>query len=189
MKRLLYFAMAIITSLAFTACGDDNDGPSVSLNPQEDAAGTYSGTWTINIIKETTPVGEATTKETLYSGTPSGSVVLTAAAQYIADIEFVNDVLNEYMGDPLKGKINIAQTSNGYTLFNFASIKSAEDGIVGDGYGASISVNNELTISSFTRVEKVQEEVIIGYDRRNRPIYKVAEVKTTYDLSFTGVKQ
>lgn len=189
MKKLLYFAMAIVTSLTFIACGDDNDGTSVSTNPQVDAAGTYSGTWTINIVKKTTPVGSATTTEVLYDGTNEGSIVLTAASQYVVDVEFVSDVLKQYMGDPLKGKLNIAQTTNGYTIYNFNAVTSADNGIIGKGYGGSITSTNNLVINKFERSDKETTEVQIGVDRRGRPIMKSAEIETSYVLSFSGAKK
>lgn len=185
MKKLLYFAMAIVTSLTFIACNDDNDGASVSSNPQVDAAGTYSGTWTINIVKKTTPVGEPTTTEELFAGTDEGSIVLSAASQYVANVEFVSEVLKQYMGETLEGKLNIAASTSGYTIYNFCAITSADNGIISKGYGGSIT-NNELSIKNFERSDKETTEVQTGVDKKGKPVMKTFEIETSYVLSFKG---
>ena len=188
MKKLLYFAMAIVTSLTFIACNDDNDGASVSSNPQVDAAGTYSGTWTINIVKKTTTIGEPTTTEELFSGTDEGSIVLSTASQYVANVEFVSDILEEYMGDALEGKLNIAATTSGYTIYNFSAVTSADEGIIGKGYGGSIT-KNELFIKNFERSDKESTEIQIGVNKKGKPIMKQVEIETSYVLSFKGSRK
>lgn len=192
MKRILYFAVVILTSLAFTACGDDDD-VNAPTNPQNDVAGTYSGEWTI-YVEETDEFadGSPTIKKTIFSGTDNGSVILTAASQYVLEIRFISEKVNEYLGENLKSnKINVTKTSNGYFIYNPKKFVSKEDEttIADESYGATISEDNKLIIGKFVHSEQKIEEVQTGTDRRGRPIMKASTVTTTSTVTFSGTKQ
>lgn len=180
-----------MTSLAFTACGDDDDA-NASTNPQIDVAGTYAGEWTIEVVQTNEFAdGSPTTEKSLYSGVEDGNVILTAGESYIADVSLVGTKLSEYIGNEQNVKVNVIHTTSGYTLYNPKNKTYDEDGVKMKvaNFTATISENKELIIENFSRSEEETKEVQVGVDRRGRPIMKASTVTTNYTISFTGTKQ
>jgi hypothetical protein len=76
MKKIIYSLFAILTVCSiFASCGDDNEATAPSGNPATAAAGTYSGTFTRVLDKDTV--------------TAEGTITVTATdSMYCADLKF-----------------------------------------------------------------------------------------------------
>lgn len=133
MKKLLsglflMFAMG----LTFTACSDDDDDVIThETTPEVATAGTYSGTWT----KE--KVGGETT-------TGSGTLVLSAASQYVTNVK----VESAELGLSKESVANIAWAGND-CFFSNMDVKNG----FGVKFSGSILADNTAKIA-FTVVER-----------------------------------
>ena len=141
MKKILYsiFSLAIASTL-FVSCGSDDDGATVA--PVSDAYGIYEGTWTVKITVKSSD-GTTTTSEEkeeeltgriiLSKGSGDNATNVNYKIDYNGqDVDFLNapgvgDVPKVPMSKVANCVMNIAATSNGYTLFNYKAITESEE--------------------------------------------------------------
>ncbi|MCD8297194.1 MAG: hypothetical protein LUC88_06450 [Prevotella sp.] len=104
MKKILYLMMAVVAlGFGFTAVScDDDDDVAFTVSPEEGAAATYVGTYTM--------VEDGTTDTTYASGT----VVITPESSYIANVAWQCADLDL----DVASAANIAHANDGYVFSN-----------------------------------------------------------------------
>lgn len=212
MKKILYFAVTILIATGFVACNDDEDDVRLSSSPQVESAGKYTGKWTVKITQTIDNGDGKIEKNTLYDNECDGSITLSAYGSYVSEATFQGNVLEQYMSDALTGKYNIAQTNNGFTIYNFHQIIDThiEEDIEVDGVpdafnttnnitdkivfgGGEISLSNDFVLNGYSRTK----QEIIGYSyiyenpktHRKSTLTATRQKTTDYKLSFKGTKE
>jgi DMSO/TMAO reductase YedYZ molybdopterin-dependent catalytic subunit len=141
MKKLLFAALAFAcVGFGFTACDDDDDDNTyIYSNPVEQVAGTYTGTWTRVLDKDTT-VADGSVVIAFHTGD-------SIETKYIADVTV--DQSTTVGLDAMTSTANLVQAGQyGYSLLNVSQE---------NGFGTSFRgrVQDEQFTLNFNRTVKV----------------------------------
>jgi len=126
MKKIL-LSLFVLSAfcITFASCSDDddNDNTIISTNPEQLAAGTYTGTWTQDLN------GTQTTAE--------GSIIVTADSAYCADFNFVCDEF----GITGTSVANISCANSGFVYYNNAGTATG----IGVSFSGRIDASGNIT--------------------------------------------